>query len=302
MEQLRTLITNLHLNRSLNNHNRIKSLVNNKFNTPLKNSYSYNSIFENKPINCFRTPLKYYPKLRNNQSTIDKNNRYNNGINYVAKNINYVKEQEYLIKQLKAKQLVDKYKILLNYNKMKLQNAKNFNFQSKLFDYEDKHKKLIKKYKITREEEKVDNSPYKYYKTIAKSLKIPIIKTPTKELQDDLDKTPLFHKDYGSVPYYLENRKREYQMKKEYDKLLSSQKKIPRGYRIISENERLARIDELIRMKIELEDELFKMPIALLSKRQIDRKGEIQRCLYEIDEKMNKLHGYKEVIMKIDED
>ena len=52
-------------------------------------------------------------------------------------------------------------------------------------------------------------------------------------------------------------------------------------------------------MKKELEDELFQMPIARLSKRQIERKGEIEKSLYDIEEELNRLTSYRVVVVKI---
>jgi hypothetical protein len=55
---------------------------------------------------------------------------------------------------------------------------------------------------------------------------------------------------------------------------------------------------ELSNLKRDLEDELFKLPIARLSYKQIERKGEIEKALDTIDEEMNRL-SYKDVIVKI---
>ena len=58
------------------------------------------------------------------------------------------------------------------------------------------------------------------------------------------------------------------------------------------------RLKELTLLKKELENELFSLPIARLSKKQIERKGEIEKSLNDIDDEMNRL-SYKEVIIKI---
>ena len=52
-------------------------------------------------------------------------------------------------------------------------------------------------------------------------------------------------------------------------------------------------------MKRELEEELFQLPIARLSLRQIERKGEIQKSLNDIDVELNRLISYKVVVVKI---
>ena len=50
-----------------------------------------------------------------------------------------------------------------------------------------------------------------------------------------------------------------------------------------------------------MEEKLYKLPIARLSRQQEDLKRNIEKSLNEIDEKINKLVGYKEVIIREDE-
>ena len=127
-----------------------------------------------------------------------------------------------------------------------------------------------------------------------KSVKLPVIKPSSSPL---LDRVPLLHKDYGKMPEYLEKRKKELQEQKELNLLKQKEKNLPKGCRIISEEERQERIKELTSMKKELENELYQLPIARLSKKQVERKDVIDKTLFEIDEKMNRLIGYKEVIV-----
>ena len=76
------------------------------------------------------------------------------------------------------------------------------------------------------------------------------------------------------------------------------ERRLPKGTRFLDENERKSRMIELSNLKRDLEDELFKLPIARLSYKQIERKGEIEKALDTIDEEMNRL-SYKDVIVKI---
>ena len=50
-----------------------------------------------------------------------------------------------------------------------------------------------------------------------------------------------------------------------------------------------------------MEEKLYKLPIARLSRQQEDLKTNIEKSLSEIDKKISKLTGYKEVIVKEEE-
>ena len=103
------------------------------------------------------------------------------------------------------------------------------------------------------------------------------------------------------MPEYLEKRKKEIQEQKELEIKKEKEKKIPTGWKILSEEERTQRLNDLNNEKKELEEKLYKLPIARLSRQQEELKKNIEKSLYDIDEKLNKLIGYKEVIVKIGE-
>ena len=79
------------------------------------------------------------------------------------------------------------------------------------------------------------------------------------------------------------------------------EKKLPSGYKILSEDERQSRLSSLKNQKKELEEELFKLPIARLSMKQKKSKESLEKNLFDIEEKIYKLIGYKEVIIKDEE-
>ncbi len=95
--------------------------------------------------------------------------------------------------------------------------------------------------------------------------------------------------------------KKNYKNKKNWKFKEKKKKKIPNGYKILSEQEKQKRINDLNSEKKELEEKLYKVPIARMSRQQEDLKKNIEKSLSEIDEKLNKLIGYKEVIVKEDE-
>ena len=204
----------------------------------------------------------------------------------------------------------------------------NSDVRSKLYDYEIKQKKermkLLKKRGIklrnysskknlrhnnTQNKIILDNKtsnnnsnniPYELNNVNAKSLKLPKIQIKPSS-SPMLDGVPLLHKDYGKMPEYLEKRKLEIKEAKELEILKQREKKLPSGYKILSEDERQSRLSSLKNQKKELEEELFKLPIARLSMKQKKSKESLEKNLFDIEEKIYKLIGYKEVIIKDEE-
>ena len=100
------------------------------------------------------------------------------------------------------------------------------------------------------------------------------------------------------MPEYLEKRKKELQFQKEEEIKRQKEKKLPSGYKILTEEERQERLAALKEEERQLEEELYSLPIARLSEKQRKRKEYIEKTLLDNEEKKNKLIGYKEVIIK----
>ena len=263
------------------------------------------------------------------------NNFYKNDVNYVLKNKELIKEQENLMKELKLKKENEAINLLLN-NRAR----NNSDVRSKLYDYEIKQKqeriKLLKKKGIklrnlsSKRNIHRNNSQHKSLgnnilnnnninenefnqnnlqnneinlkqnNDLAQSVKLPRIQIKPSS-SPMLDGVPLLHKDFGKMPEYLEKRKQEIKEAKEMEILKQREKKLPSGYKILSEEERQERLNNLKNQKRELEEELFKLPIARLSMKQKKTKETLEKSLFDIEEKIYKLIGYKEVIVKDDE-
>ena len=217
-------------------------------------------------------------------------------------------KEERLRKENEALQL-----LLMNSNQKK---NKLYEVNSRLYEYE-KNQKINPKFKINQsraQSSKVNldkrnlnvknflerNPSLNYYNNfyLNQSLKLPSINQDSKLIKETFSNLNL-HKDYGRIPEYLIRMKEETRLQKEEEKFLEQEKLLPRGTRILPEEEKKERINELSNMKKELEDELFQMPIARLSKRQIERKGEIEKSLYDIEEELNRLTSYRVVVVKI---
>jgi hypothetical protein len=249
------------------------------------------------------------------------NNYYaKSNINYIAKNKELLKEKEYKMREERLKKENEALTLLLS--KKESQNKIYPNIQSRLYDYEQKQK-VTKKYKKNiknnnnnnkirsqsseirqkTEVDIIDEKTLKYYQNLGNSIILPKIKPETSPINNEILKNlnnniMFLHKDYGRTPEYLEKMKEELKLKKEEEKLKEKEKKLPKGTKFLPEEEKKERLNELFILKKDFENELFSLPIARLSKKQIERKGEIEKKLDEIDDEINRL-SYKEVVIKI---
>jgi len=284
-----------------------KHIIENNPNINLNNKEDNN--IKNNPFkknNSF-TKLKY--SFKNIKS--DKND-----VNYVIRNKALLKEQENQMKEIKQKKENEALSLLFSF---KTKNTEGV--RPRIFDYEIKQQKEKNNKKLNirnlssqkqmraknlfNNEKKNENlimmnqEENKIKKSFAKSLKMPHNKSIS--IPSGLDGIPMLHKDYGKMPEYLEKRKKELEEQKELKIKMEREKKIPAGYKLLTEEERETRLNLLKDEKKKLEDELYKLPIARLSNQQLEYKKNIENSLSEIDEKMNKLIGYKEVIIKVGE-
>ena len=340
MDNIRNIISNLYIYKFQNNDNlnmnkfAIKS---NYEESPSKQEItekSYheisnakirnnNNIYQNININNNKNLKQKSQRLDNyNQKYISlKNNNFlKNEVNYVLKNKELLREQEMQMKELKIKRENDALNLLLSYK-----SRTNNSVRSKLYDYEIKQKQNRKKLLKNNNSKlrnlssqkpnrylnfKINNNEYdlehiQEYKNKPKQQFIKSVKLPKIQIKPSsspmLEGVPILHKDFGKMPEYLEKRKKEIKELKEIEIKEQKEKKLPMGYKILSEEERKERLKNLTEEKKILENELYKLPIARLSEKQKKSKSEIEKQLYDIDEKMHKLIGYKEVIVKEDE-
>ena len=297
------------MNNSIHNYNEIPKI---------KNSIKNTNKIKNKNIRSYSPDYNIIP-----------NNYYAKpNINYIAKNKELLKEKEYKMREERLKKENEALTLLLSQKES--QNKNYSNIQSRLYDYEQnqKIKKKNMRKKLTNklfnkkinDNEKIrsqsseirqktepdniiDENSLKYYKNLGNSIILPKIKPETSPINNEILKNlnnniMFLHKDYGRTPEYLEKMKEELKLKKEEEKLKEKEKKLPKGTKFLPEEEKKERLNELFILKKDFENELFSLPIARLSKKQIERKGEIEKKLDEIDDEINRL-SYKEVVVKI---
>ena len=338
MDSVRNIISNLYIYKFQNNDNLNMNKFANKSNLENSNSnqeiieksYHENSISQirnNKNvyqnINTNNIKNQKNPRLDNYNKkyiSLKNNNFLKNEINYVLKNKELIKEQEIQMKELKIKKENDALNLLLSYK-----SRRDNKVRSKLYDYELKQRQNKKKLLKNNNNKKfrnlssqrplrhINNNYYinnneNEYEQLNEYINIPknnynkSVKLPPIQIKPSsspmLEGVPLLHKDFGKMPEYLEKRKQELKEQKEMEIIKEKERKLPRGCKILSEEERKERLNNLNEKKRNLEEELYKLPIARLSEKQKKTKSEIEKSLYEIDEQIYRLIGYKEVIVK----
>ena len=108
----------------------------------------------------------------------------------------------------------------------------------------------------------------------------------------------LKHKNYGKVPNYIKRYELEREIKKEEIKRQKELKKIPKGMKLLSEEERLNTLNGLILNKKELINQLEKMPITTRTLTIQNKKEELSQKLDEI-EKAIEMFSKKQVFIHL---
>jgi hypothetical protein len=320
---------------NLNSNNNILT-INNKYSNTLEKPFqslksenidNYNS---NNKINNNRLISKEKTK----EEILNNNNNHfmiKSGINYVVRNKKLLKEKEWKMREERLKKENEALHLLLSHK------PKPNNVRSKLFDYQEKQSKIkkvgnlnnrshssngnkklingIKKYNLYYNNENLENNEneivlnnydLKYYKNLAGNLVLPKIKPETSPLANIQEKDESILKeninDKNSVDKENNNLDNNQIIKDDFEEKINDIKKTlqqqNKSDKYMTEEEKKEKMNELNLRKKDLEIELFNLPIARLSKRQIERKSEIEKSLDNIDYELNKL-SYVKIPLKI---
>ena len=326
---------NIQNKNNLNSNNNILT-INNKYSNTLEKPFqslksenidNYNS---NNKINNNRLMSKEKTK----EEILNNNNNHfmiKSGINYVVRNKKLLKEKEWKMREERLKKENEALHLLLSHK------PKPNNVRSKLFDYQEKQSKIkkvgnlnnrshssngnkklingIKKYNLYYNNENLENNEneivlnnydLKYYKNLAGNLILPKIKPETSPLANIQEKDESILKeninDKNSVDKENNNIDNNQIIKDDFEEKINDIKKTlqqqNKSDKYMTEEEKKEKMNELNLRKKDLEIELFKLPIARLSKRQIERKSEIEKSLDNIDYELNKL-SYVKIPLKI---
>ena len=105
------------------------------------------------------------------------------------------------------------------------------------------------------------------------------------------------HKNYGKTPEYLKQFKLEEIKRKEYEKILEEESHYPPGTKLLSENERINTLNNLIETKKGIINILEKMPITKRSQTIQEKKEELEKKLDQIEKEIE-LFSKKKVFIK----
>ena len=120
------------------------------------------------------------------------------------------------------------------------------------------------------------------------------IKKRYKEKEKDIIFT---HKNYGKTPEYLKQFKLEDIKRKEYEKILEEESNYPPGTKLLSENERINTLNNLIETKKGIINILEKMPITKRTQSIQEKKEELEKKLEKIEKEIE-IFSKKKVFIK----
>ena len=314
---------NLKKNKSLHNINKsysIKKLPHLPSNLRLENSNSNNNLHENK-VN-----LNYDNNEFDIEKVLEKINIYDDGKYHPSlfeKPKSNREEIEQLIKEYKEKygdtevieSLIKEYNEIKQPNNTSQENINsNMNINNNL-NYNMNHQsprinnktnsKIITSNKsnvIPRKDDipKIDDVPLILPK-INKNYVLENIqlisenKIPQKKIIETV--TDNKHRNYGKIPDYIKKYEMERELQKEELKKRKEEMTYPKGTKLLSEEERINTLNELLKTQKDLTTQLEKMPITTRTLAVKNKKEELIRKLDEI-EKAIELFSKKKVFVK----
>ena len=123
-------------------------------------------------------------------------------------------------------------------------------------------------------------------------------KIPLKHKNNEVNNSDIKHKNYGKVPSYIKRYELEREIKKEEIKRQKELEKIPKGTKLLTEEERVNTLNGLINTKKELINQLEKMPITTRTMAVQNKKDELAQKLDEI-EKAIEMFSKKQVFIQV---
>ena len=326
---------NIQNKNNLNSNNNILT-INNKYSNTLEKPFQSlkSENIDNYNSNNKKNNNRLMSKEKTKEEILNNNNNHfmiKSGINYVVRNKKLLKEKEWKMREERLKKENEALHLLLSHK------PKPNNVRSKLFDYQEKQSKIkkvgnlnnrshssngnkklingIKKYNLYYNNENLENNEneivlnnydLKYYKNLAGNLVLPKIKPETSPLANIQEKDESILKenlnDKNSIDKENNNIDNNQVIKDDFEEKINDIKKTlqqqNKSDKYMTEEEKKEKMNELNLRKKDLEIELFKLPIARLSKRQIERKSEIEKSLDNIDYELNKL-SYVKIPLKI---
>ena len=242
---------------------------------------------------------------KNNPSELQVNNSY--GINNISSSDKFCSEDPKIRDSSEIERLIQEYKlkygsdealenIINDYSKNRqnqntnIVNVNDTNLNC-IPEVNEKLETTMKRKKNTLLP-KIQKNFIKENRKLVHDNKIPLKHKNNEEINN------LKHKNYGKVPNYIKRYELEREIKKEEIKKQKELKKIPKGMKLLSEEERLSTLNGLILNKKELINQLEKMPITTRTLAVQNKKEELSQKLNEI-EKAIEMFSKKQVFIHL---
>lgn len=250
---------------------------------------------ENENINNNFNENNYYHNINENNSSNNNKSEINNNSSFDKINIleepkiNDSSEIERLIQEYKLKYGTDE--ALENMIKDYSKNKQKINDLNCIPEVEEKLESTMKRNKNLLLP-KIEKNYIKENKKLIVDNKIPLKHKMIEENHN------IKHKNYGKVPSYIKRYELEREIKKEELKKQKEAEKIPKGTKLLTEEERINTLNGLIYNKKEIINQLEKMPITTRTIAVQNKKEELNQKLDDI-EKAIEMFSKKQVFIKI---
>ena len=240
-------------------------------------------------------PKIYHLSKANNQNFIspyyDPNGDFSKDKNmslfdkYYSKRLNEIKKNERYLKNNNSSNYLNNENNNYKYNKSEILNSENNKIINKIYEKEE----------LPYDEGFILPKINQNY--LKKNIELITNNKVTKRYKEKEKDIIFTHKNYGKTPEYLKQFKLEEIKRKEYEKILEEESHYPPGTKLLSENERINTLNNLIETKKGIINILEKMPITKRTQSIQEKKEELEKKLEQIEKEIE-IFSKKKVFIK----
>ena len=240
-------------------------------------------------------PKIYHLSKANNQNFIspyyDPNGDFSKDKNmslfdkYYSKRLNEIKKNERYLKNNNSSNYLNNENNNYKYNKSEILNSENNKIINKIYEKEE----------LPYDEGFILPKINQNY--LKKNIELITNNKVTKRYKEKEKDIIFTHKNYGKTPEYLKQFKLEEIKRKEYEKILEEESHYPPGTKLLSENERINTLNNLIETKKGIVNILEKMPITKRTQSFQEKKEELEKKLEQIEKEIE-IFSKKKVFIK----
>ena len=240
-------------------------------------------------------PKIYHLSKANNQNFIspyyDPNGDFSKDKNmslfdkYYSKRLNEIKKNERYLKNNNSSNYLNNENNNYKYNKSEILNSENNKIINKIYEKEE----------LPYDEGFILPKINQNY--LKKNIELITNNKVTKRYKEKEKDIIFTHKNYGKTPEYLKQFKLEEIKRKEYEKILEEESHYPPGTKLLSENERINTLNNLIETKKGIINILEKMPITKRTQSFQEKKEELEKKLEQIEKEIE-IFSKKKVFIK----